>query len=101
MGRRLNATVYLQDEEGVVRGFGPGDIVPDWVAEQITNPDVWVDDDPASPTAVEDDGDDTGPPPKTGKGSGVQAWREYAGTIGVAVPEDATRDDIIAAVEAH
>lgn len=105
MGRQLRATVYLHDEEGVVRGFGPGDTVPDWVAAQITNPDAWVDDETAP--AADPAGDESAPhdntegaPPKTGKGSGLANWLAYAESLGVEVPEDAGRDDVIAAVEA-
>lgn len=93
MGRRLNATVYLYDENEVVRSFGPGDVVPDWVADQITNPDIWEDD-------GESRSDDNGVPPKTGKGSSREAWAAYAESIGFTVHEDAGRDEIIAAVEA-
>lgn len=38
-------------------------------------------------------------PPRSGKGSGVEAWREYATSLGVEVADDATRDDIIAVVD--
>ena len=34
-------------------------------------------------------------PPKTGKGSGVDAWAAYAETVGVSIPDDATREHII------
>lgn len=53
MARRLNAFVYVPDKDGVPVGFGPADDVPDWAAELITNPDVWVPDDVPGPT-VED-----------------------------------------------
>lgn len=39
-------------------------------------------------------------PPRSGKGSGVKAWREYADTIGVEYPSDAKAADIIEAVDA-
>lgn len=39
------------------------------------------------------------PPPKAGKGSGEDAWRTYADAVGVEVPADASRDDVIAAIE--
>ena len=39
-------------------------------------------------------------PPRTGRGSGAEAWREYAASIGVEHDDDATRDDIIDAVDA-
>lgn len=38
-------------------------------------------------------------PPRSGKGSGVEAWREYAELKGLALTEDASRDDIIALVD--
>lgn len=38
-------------------------------------------------------------PPKAGVGSGRDEWAAHAEVIGVPVPEDATRKDIIAAVE--
>jgi hypothetical protein len=38
---RLRTTVHVVDQEGRTRAFGPGEEVPDWAAEQITNPDVW------------------------------------------------------------
>lgn len=40
------------------------------------------------------------PPPKNGAGSGTQAWADYAELLGVDVPDDASRDEIQAAVEA-
>lgn len=39
-------------------------------------------------------------PPRGGAGSGVEAWRKFASSEGVAVNDDMTRDDIIAAVDA-
>lgn len=38
-------------------------------------------------------------PPQGGPGSGREAWSQYAAANGVSVPEDATRDEIIAAVD--
>jgi hypothetical protein len=35
------------------------------------------------------------PPPRTGRGSGKQAWAEYATAVGVHVDADDSRDDII------
>jgi hypothetical protein len=147
MGRQLNSYVYVEDKDGISRGFGPGDDVPSWAAKQITNPDVWVDeaddepverdrpdvlaerfrgfgakdsmvaavadlddDDVEALAALDDDqlretiemsragGDD--PPPKGGAGSGIEEWTAYATAHGIDVPADATRDDIITAVEA-
>lgn len=45
-------------------------------------------------------GDDpAGPPPKSGPGSGAPRWREYAARRGVEVPADASREDVIAALD--
>lgn len=38
-------------------------------------------------------------PPRSGRGSGVDAWREYADSLGVQYPQDATRDDIVALID--
>lgn len=55
----------------------------------------------ADDKARHDPADDKGGrPPLTGAGSGKKAWAEHAAAIGVAVAGDATRDDIIAAVDA-
>jgi hypothetical protein len=78
--------------------YDPGMDVPDAVASKWTNPDiVWDGDAPSSG----DESSAGGEPPRSGRGSGVEVWREYAEAQGVEVPEDASRDDIIAAVEGH
>lgn len=38
-------------------------------------------------------------PPRSGRGSGADAWAEYADNLGLLVPEGASRDDIIALVD--
>lgn len=40
-------------------------------------------------------------PPTGGKGSGIEAWTAYADGKGIAYPEGANRDEVIAAVQAH
>lgn len=40
-------------------------------------------------------------PPRSGRGSGVDAWREFATAVGLELDGDATRDEIIAAWDAH
>lgn len=40
-------------------------------------------------------------PPRAGRGSSRDAWAEHAEALGVTFPADASRDDIIAAVDAH
>lgn len=39
------------------------------------------------------------PPPRSGKGSGIEAWRAYARALRVPVPDGAERADIITACE--
>lgn len=39
-------------------------------------------------------------PARSGSGSGAEAWRNYAAKVGVGVPADASRDDVIVALEA-
>lgn len=51
-----------------------------------------VDIDAPDPTASE--------PPRSGAGSGVEAWRHYATTQGVDVTDDMSRTDVMAAVDA-
>lgn len=38
-------------------------------------------------------------PPRHGKGSSTEAWRDYAELIGLPFPSTATRDDIITLVD--
>lgn len=40
-------------------------------------------------------------PPRVGRGSGRDMWAAHAESLGVTFPDDATRDDIIAAVDAR
>lgn len=100
MGRRLRTNVHVFDEHGNVSVFGPGDDVPEWAAARITNPKAWTDDEPApepEPEPVQPGPD--GQPPRSGRGSGRDAWAAYAAARGLDVPDDASRDEIIAAVD--
>lgn len=54
-------------------------------------PDEPVVDEPADPEGAE--------PPRSGRGSGVEAWTEYATSLGIEVPEGASRDDVVALVD--
>ena len=128
---RLAAFVHLRDTSGLNHWFGPEDEVPDWAAEQISNPDVWAWD--AEPTPAgpppepEQPGDDEGQaddgqahegdegqggdgdrelgatrraePPRSGRGSSIEAWTDYARQLGLEVHPDMTRDDIIELVD--
>lgn len=91
MARELSANVYV---DGVL--YGPaGESPPKDVAERITNPKAW-----AGTVDADDDSGEAGIPPKGGAGSGKDAWKAYADSLGVAVDDEASRDDIVAAIEA-
>ncbi|MFI7239670.1 hypothetical protein [Streptomyces cyaneofuscatus] len=109
--RRLKTYVHV---DGVA--YGPGDQVPKKVAEKIgdhaweTVP-AWGDEHGpetvqfTDPDAAKQPGGGTPPteveaPPRSGKGSGIDAWREFAERQDLEVPAEASRDDIIAACEA-
>lgn len=81
------------DNAVVTRGW-----MRQFMAELIAQERVdYQDDDP------QDDDQDQGSdpmPPTSGKGSGAEAWAKWADDHGIAYPDGASRDEIIAAVEA-
>lgn len=97
---RLTGFVHV---DGAV--YGPDDEVPAEVAARITNPRAWeggvlpLTDDagPAATSAA--DGDTPTEPPRSGAGSGRDAWVAYAAARGLEVADDASRDQIITAVD--
>ncbi len=91
----LTGTVHVYDEDGVVQVFGPGDTVPPWAAKKIKNPKLWGGE--QVPTAPQE----RKIPPKTGPKGTVEAWRSYAADHGLTIPDDASRKDIIGALEAE
>lgn len=110
MARRLTGYTAVRDDDGITHSFGPGSDVPDWAAKRITNPKLWDgdeatdSDDGGDPAGAGDGGGDGGknlpePPPKGGKGSGEDKWREYAAAAGVDVSDAQDRDDIITLLE--
>ena len=119
-GGRLAASVAVLAEDGVETvWFRPGDDVPAWAAKQITNPAAWEtvpkgvkldESDPwfgiTAPAPAADDSADDGDaelsePPLGGPGSGRAEWAAYAEGLGIEVPEDAGRDDIVDLVRAQ
>lgn len=70
-----------------------GEEIPDWATGLVG--DHLIE---GSAEAESEDADVL--PPTSGKGSGVEAWQKYADAHGVAYQHGASRDDIIAAVEA-
>ena len=124
---RLSGNVAVRHPDGgEIRVFGPKDTVPEWAARQITNESAWSDgkapySDESPPGPTPDDLADvtrerdaalaelaafkagsgpSGVPPKGGPGSGKDAWVAYAAEHDVEVPADATREDIVAALDA-
>lgn len=99
---KLVTYVHVRDSDGVVSVFGPGDTIPAWASKQITNPKAWD----TAPEVVEDlSGSGAGAvdvpvPARGGKGSGLPKWQAYAKFKGYEFDDDATREDIIAALEA-
>ena len=85
--------VVRHPETGAATALLAGEPVPAW-ASGLAQPDDLT------PGAGDTDPDPDGPPPKGGRGSGVEAWTEYASTHDVEVTDDMTRDDIIAALDA-
>lgn len=110
MSRRLIAHVHI---DGVT--YGPGSTVPPKVAKRIGD-HAWTSDadqdapaEIASPAGAmqsagqpvgDGSGSDIEAPPRSGRGSGVEAWRAFAEQHEVEVAADASREDIIAACEA-
>lgn len=97
----LTRHVALFDDKGILQQFGPGDDVPAWARKKIINPQVWDDYDPDAP--ADDDGTDAhtgdGPPPKSGKGGGIRAWRKYAKDHGVDADDLSDVDEVVAELE--
>lgn len=110
----------VQDAEGAFHSFLPGQRVPGWVVDLVTNPRALLADPaddggdpvaadeapaPANPVDASSNAGDPGdppapaltPPPHAGVGSGRDAWADYANANGVAVQDDWKRDQIIEA----
>lgn len=119
MSKTLNTFVTVHDADGQAHTFAPNEKVPKWARESITNPNVWASGDSADepeptpePTpepALVPEPEPTPEalviPPKAGRGSNADAWRDYAGKaaeragLKIEFDDDAKRDDIITALE--
>lgn len=113
MTRALKTAVAVPDPEtNLPVWFQAGEVPPGWAAELITNPSAWSEtepepaaaavtapDAPAAPPVADAQAKQPAMPPRSGKGSGLVAWAEYARNLGVEVEDDANRDDVIAALE--
>lgn len=94
-GKAVNANVLLFDQVTGERHYVAKGQVPDKeIADQLGD-HLFTD-----PPAADDSGNDGRVPPQSGNGSGKAAWVAYAASLDppVEVADDATRDDIIAAV---
>lgn len=110
MPRRLRSYVHVRDDKHVTHVFGPDDEIPAWAAEQITNPKAWAPhpDDDQRQSAGNGNGAAAGTeqpatggrPPKVGTGSSREDWAAYAAAHDIEMPGNATKAEIIAAVEA-
>ncbi|MBQ1122642.1 hypothetical protein [Streptomyces sp. B15] len=94
MARRLKAHVHVAG-----KAYGPSDEVPATVAKRIGE-HAWEEDaEQTSSTQASQEVESVEEPPRSGRGSGVDAWRAFAEAHGVAVDDQMSRDDVIAACE--
>jgi len=102
MPGRLRSFVHVHGEHGRTHVFGPDDEVPDWAAAKITNPRAW--DEPPNTDGEEDDAqpDTSGQTPGShpAPSANKDVWLAFATVRGVDVPDGATKQQIIDAVEA-
>ncbi|MFJ8855243.1 hypothetical protein [Streptomyces sp. NPDC102437] len=93
MSRRLIAYVHV---DGVA--YGPDDRIPAAALRKIGD-HAFADADDQDDSG-DGSGGDVEAPPRSGRGSGVEAWRAFAEQHDVEVAAAASREDIIAACEA-
>lgn len=91
MARKLAYTVIVDEET-----FPVGTEETAELKAKIPNPVAW---DGESKLPDEESGPTE--PPRSGRGSGEDAWRAYAEDLDLEVPDGASRDDIIALVDAR
>jgi hypothetical protein len=97
MSARLAVNVMLRHpDNGEPRILLAGAEVPDWATGLVGDHCVeQAESDPSTHSV-----NAGGPPPKTGRGSSRDAWAAYAGAHEFEVEEGATREDIIAGLDA-
>jgi hypothetical protein len=104
MAELIENTLVRHPETGTAVLLAAGGELPEWATGLVGGHLIKGERSaPGNPTAnpIEQPkpaGD--GPPPKGGAGSGAPEWRAYAARKGVEVPDDASRDDVIAALSA-
>jgi len=103
MARLTANTLVTHPETGAPVLLAAGGDVPDWAASlvgaHLIEGGAAEGSQPEQTPDASAKGQD-GPPPKGGAGSGAPAWRAYAAKKGVEVAEDASREDVVAALEA-
>jgi hypothetical protein len=112
--KKLTSNVIVQAEPGgptAFAVFGPdSENIPGWALEQMgdhcfeavsTPPDPEAQLAEQSQAAAANEDGPGGEPPRAGRGSGVEAWTEYAVGLGIDVPEGASRDEVIELVDNH
>ena len=91
---KLTANVAVRHPDtGAVEVLLEGSDLPSWAAGLVGDHAL----DGRADSGKDDGG---GIPPKGGPGSGKDAWVAYAAEHDVEVPADATREDIVAALDA-
>lgn len=112
MSKLIATTVLPARGGGGFVTFGPDHEteVPEWAAKQMGAhmfengehpfPDSnYPGKEEADSTNVDPEREPGAIPPKSGKGSGRDNWAAYANDVDVDIPAEATRDEIIAAIE--
>jgi hypothetical protein len=78
---------------------GVGEPAPETAGAEVDASSTMSASAPASPAPAAKDGPER--PPEHGHGATAQAWRDYAGAVGIKIPDDASRGDVIAAVQKY
>lgn len=111
MAPRLTANVVVRNPDGIATCLEAGTELPAWAVGRVgkhvldsgqQEPAAGAK--PAEPSLNPPPPQPSGPvgtpPPKSGKGSTDAAWTKYASDNGVAVTEEMSRNEVIAACEA-
>lgn len=100
MGQRLKGFLYqAHPDGGQPQAFPVGTLRADLPAWVTVDDGAFTEDGTGAPDVALVDG--PARPPESGPGSSRDHWAEYAQSLGVDVDPDATRADIIAAVDAE
>lgn len=115
MSRQLTAAVLVRNPEtNKAEVLAEGSELPDWAdglvgdhalsgdGESVVAPDTSLVPSGSDKAEGQDAGsgsEGASEPPRAGRGSALEVWQAYAESQGIAVPEDASRDDIVALVD--